>query len=52
MVRTGRALIAAKKPDEAIVWFDKVLSREDLPPNVKQIVESDKARAKQLKAGK
>jgi tetratricopeptide (TPR) repeat protein len=52
MIRTGRALLVAKKPDDAIVWFDKALAVPDAPAQIKSIAQSDKARALQAKGQK
>jgi tetratricopeptide (TPR) repeat protein len=49
MIRTGRALLTAKKPDEAIVWFDKALASPDAPEQIKNIAKNDKQRAEQSK---
>ena len=50
MIRTGRALLAAKKPDEAITWFQKAIDSPGIPPQIKSIAESDKARARKVQA--
>ena len=49
MLRTGRALMQAKKYDEAIGWFDKAAAFPDSSPQIKSIATSDKARATALK---
>ena len=49
MIRAGRALLLAKKPDDAIVWFDKVINSSDAPEDYKNIAKNDKARAIQSK---
>jgi tetratricopeptide (TPR) repeat protein len=51
MIRTGRALLAAKKPDEAITWYDKALAAPGLTDQLKNIATNDKARALQAKGG-
>ena len=45
MLRAGRALLAAKKYDDAITLFDKAAASPDSSPQVKNIANSDKARA-------
>ena len=52
MIRTGRALLAAKKPDDAIEWFDKALNSPDAPDQIKNIAKADKQRAQQTKGQK
>jgi tetratricopeptide (TPR) repeat protein len=49
MLRAGRALLIAKKYDEAITWFDKALAAPDATAQIKGIATSDKARATALK---
>jgi len=49
MIRTGRALLAAKKPDDAITWFDKAMSAPEANAQIKSIAQSDKSRAMQAK---
>jgi tetratricopeptide (TPR) repeat protein len=49
MLRTGRALLLAKKYDEAITWFDKANASPDASAQIKSIATSDKARATALK---
>ena len=49
MIRTGRALLAAKKPDEAITWFQKAIDAPDIPPQIKNIAVADKERAEKSK---
>ena len=44
MIRTGRALLAAKKPDEAITYFDKVMNSADAPAQIKSIAQADRVR--------
>jgi len=45
MIRTGRALFAAKKYDEAIAWDQKAMDSIDAPANIKSIAQADRARA-------
>ncbi len=45
MIRTGRALFAAKKYDEAIAWDQKAMDSIDAPANIKSIAQADQARA-------
>ena len=52
MIRTGRALLAARKFDDAIGYFDKTLAAPDAPAQAKSIATSDKARAQALKGQK
>ena len=49
MIRTGRALLAAKKPDEAITYFQKVMDSADAPAQIKSIAQADRVRAMQAK---
>jgi hypothetical protein len=49
MIRTGRALLTAKKTDEAIVWFDKAINAPNVPAQIKNIAVADKQRAEQAK---
>jgi tetratricopeptide (TPR) repeat protein len=49
MVRTGRALLAAKRPDDAITWFEKVMNSADAPAQIKSIAQADRVRALQAK---
>lgn len=51
MIRVGRAMLTAHKPDEAITWFDKAAAAPNADAQVKQIAASDKARATAAKAG-
>jgi tetratricopeptide (TPR) repeat protein len=50
MLRAGRALLLAKKYDDAIGMFDKAAASPDASPQVKNIANSDKARATAAKA--
>lgn len=45
MIRAGRALLVAKKPEDAVVWFDKAINAPDATDQVKNIATQDKARA-------
>jgi tetratricopeptide (TPR) repeat protein len=45
MIRAGRALLLAKKPEEAVVWFDKAINAPGVSDQLKSIATSDKARA-------
>jgi len=45
MIRAGRALMAARKFDDAVVYDDKVIAMADAPAQAKTIAASDKARA-------
>ena len=49
MIRAGRAMLAAKKYDEAIDWFDKAAASPDASAQIKQIAMSDKTRATSMK---
>ncbi|MDP9054885.1 MAG: hypothetical protein M3N93_11385 [Acidobacteriota bacterium] len=49
IIRAGRALLAARKPDDAIVYFDKVINSADAPAQIKSIAQADRARAIQSK---
>ncbi len=51
-VRLASAYDGAGKYDDAITTIDKVLAMPDLQPVVKQVAESEKARAQQAKNGK
>jgi tetratricopeptide (TPR) repeat protein len=46
LIRAGRVMLDLKKPAAAVPWFEKALAAKDLQPQVKQIAESDLARAK------
>jgi tetratricopeptide (TPR) repeat protein len=48
LIRAGRALLDAKKPDQAIQWFDKAANMPNAPAQIKQIAANDKARAQAL----
>lgn len=45
MIRAGRALLAARKPEEAAAWFDKAINAPGVSDQIKAIATSDKARA-------
>jgi tetratricopeptide (TPR) repeat protein len=49
MIRAGRALLAAKRPDDAITWFEKVMNSADAPAQIKSIAQADRVRALQAK---
>jgi tetratricopeptide (TPR) repeat protein len=46
LIRAGRVLMDLKKPAAAIPWFEKAAAAKDIQPQVKQIADSDLARAK------
>jgi len=48
LIRAGRALLDAKKPDQAVVWFDKAANAPKANAQVKNIANSDKARAQAM----
>ena len=45
MIRAGRALLLARKPEEAITWFDKAINAPGISDQIKAIATQDKARA-------
>jgi tetratricopeptide (TPR) repeat protein len=49
MIRAGRAMMTAKKPDEAIVWFDKAAAAPNATDQIKTIAAADKTRAQAMK---
>lgn len=49
MLRAGRAALVFKKPDDAIVWFDKAAASPNADDKIKGIAASDKARALAMK---
>jgi tetratricopeptide (TPR) repeat protein len=49
MIRAGRALLAVKRPDDAIAYFDKVMNSPDAPAQIKSIAQADRVRAIQSK---
>ncbi|MDP9169625.1 MAG: hypothetical protein M3N54_03315 [Acidobacteriota bacterium] len=49
MLRAGRAMLNARKPDDAIVWFDKAAAAPNATDQIKSIAASDKARAVSMK---
>ena len=51
-VRMGGSYTDAGKPDEAIAVLDKVLAMPNLPDQIKQVAQSEKARAEKAKTGK
>jgi tetratricopeptide (TPR) repeat protein len=50
MVRTGRALEASKRFDEASAWFDKAIAAPDASAQIKDLAGKDKARVTAEKA--
>ena len=48
MIRAGRALLVARKPEEAIQWFDKAAASPLAHAQIKQIAASDKTRAQAM----
>jgi hypothetical protein len=48
LIRGGRALIDAKKYEQAVVWLDKAASHPNANAQVKSIAASDKARAQAM----
>lgn len=51
-IRMGGAYTDAGKPDQAIAALDKVLAMPNLPDQIKQIAQSEKARAEKAKTAK
>jgi len=51
IIRTGRALMAAKHYDEAIAMDQKVMDSADAPAQIKSIAQADRVRAIQAKGG-
>jgi tetratricopeptide (TPR) repeat protein len=49
MIRAGRALLVARKYDDAIGYFQKVMDSADAPAQIKSIAQADRARAIQAK---
>jgi tetratricopeptide (TPR) repeat protein len=49
MIRLGRALYTAKKYDDAIGWYQKVLDSNEAPAQIKNIAKQDLDRATQAK---
>ena len=45
MIRAGRALLAARKPEDAATWFDKAINTPGVSDQIKNIATQDKARA-------
>jgi tetratricopeptide (TPR) repeat protein len=45
MVRLASALIGAGKPDEAIIWCDKIIADPNAHPRVKQVAQNFRAQA-------
>ena len=48
LIRAGRALLDAKKADQAVQWFDKVINSATAPAQIKQIATNDKTRAQAM----
>jgi tetratricopeptide (TPR) repeat protein len=48
LIRAGRALLDAKKPDQAVQWFDKAANSANANDQIKKIAASDKARAQAM----
>ncbi|HKD05929.1 MAG TPA: hypothetical protein VKB79_08505 [Bryobacteraceae bacterium] len=48
LIRAGRALLDAKKPDQAIQWFDKAAAAPNANDQIKKIAASDKTRAQAM----
>jgi len=48
LIRGGRILLDLKKYSAAIPWFEKAATAKDVQPQIKQIAESDLARAKSM----
>ncbi len=48
LIRAGRALLDAKKPDQAIQWFDKAAAATNANDQIKKIAAADKARAQAM----
>ena len=51
MVRLGQAYNLAAKYDDAIAILDKVMSKADVHPQIKQFAQAEKVRAVQGKSG-
>jgi tetratricopeptide (TPR) repeat protein len=51
-IRMGGALTDAGKPDQAIAALDKVLAMPNLPDQIKNVAQSEKARAEKAKTAK
>jgi tetratricopeptide (TPR) repeat protein len=49
MIRAGRALLTARKPEEAAAWFDKAINAPGVSDQIKNIATQDKARAMAMK---
>ncbi|MCC6343798.1 MAG: hypothetical protein IT166_16465 [Bryobacterales bacterium] len=52
MVRLGQVYNMAGKPDEAIATLEKVMAMADVPQQIKQIAQAERARAVQIKSAK
>jgi tetratricopeptide (TPR) repeat protein len=51
LVRLANAYNEAKQPENAISTADRVLAMNDAPPQIKQIAQSEKAKAEKAKSG-
>ena len=48
LIRAGRVLLDLKKPEAAIVWFDKAAASPAANAQIKDIATKDKARAQSM----
>ena len=48
LIRAGRALLLAKKYEQAIVWFDRAASSQTATEQIKKLAAIDKARAQAM----
>ncbi|MCU1339419.1 MAG: hypothetical protein JWO19_5000 [Bryobacterales bacterium] len=51
-IRLGGSYTDAGKPDQAIAVLDKVLAMPNLPDQIKQVAQAEKARAEKVKSAK